>query len=61
MTLSHSETGIDAKILEAWDALNIAIQRMLVSQPSQITESSAKVDDARQKFNALLWQSAYQK
>jgi hypothetical protein len=61
MTLSHSEAGTDDKILEAWDALNGAIQRMLVSQPYQMTDAAARLEDARQKFNSLLWQSAYQK
>lgn len=52
---------MNEEILHAWDALNGTIQRMLVSQPFQMTEASARVEEARQKFNDLLWRTAYQK
>lgn len=49
------------ELLKSWDELNSAIQRMLVSQPFQMTEAAARVEDARVKYNDLLWRFAYQK
>lgn len=49
------------EVLKAWDELNSAIQRMLVSQPFQMTEAAARAEEARLKFNDVLWRTAYQK
>jgi hypothetical protein len=41
---------MDDELLVAWDSLNGAIQRMLVSQPWQMTAASEHLEDCRKKF-----------
>ena len=42
------------EIYQAWDELNMSIQRMLVSQPYQMSEAAERVTENRLKFDRLL-------
>lgn len=41
-------------LFEAWDELDRSIRRLLVSQPSSMTEAAARVDAARLAFAGLI-------
>lgn len=42
------------EILQAWDELNQAIQKMLVSQPTQLSAAAEELAATRQNFDALV-------
>lgn len=44
----------DTAVLDAWDNLHNAIQRITVAQPSQMTEAANRLDLERQAFTAVL-------
>lgn len=42
------------EMFNAWDELNMSIQRMLVSQPYQLSEAAERVAENRLKFDRLI-------
>ena len=42
------------ELFEAWGNLDASIQRMLVSQPSSMTDAAARVEAARVAFDAVI-------
>jgi hypothetical protein len=46
------------ELFQAWDELNMSIQRMLVSQPYQMSEAAERVTENRQKFDKLIRREA---
>jgi hypothetical protein len=41
-------------IFEAWDRLDSAAQRMLISQPAEMAESAKRLDHERRNMRAVL-------
>lgn len=48
---------MNEEIFHTWDELNMSIQRMLVSQPYQMSEAAERVTENRQKFDKLIRRS----
>lgn len=49
---------MNEEILHAWDDLNIAIQRLLTSQPSEMSEAAENLDVRRRLFDQAIRKDA---
>lgn len=47
------------QLLNAWDRMQGSVQRVLTSQPFQMTEAAARMDAERLSFNALIQRIAF--
>lgn len=49
---------MNVDVLNTWDDLNIAIQRLLTSQPSEMSEAAENLDVRRRAFDQAIRKDA---